>query len=74
MEDKIKITLSELEFLLDRQKRAVIDRLYECSGYYNSKSSPGIHAPLPIDKEKFIEKGMDASYPNDFEVLKKYLK
>lgn len=44
---------------------------YGSDGYYHLD---GCLKPLSIDENKFKESGMKANYPNDFEVLKKYIK
>lgn len=71
---EIKITLEQLESMLREQKQIVIERLSGSSSYYNSTNTDGCINTLPIDKDKFKEHGMQARYPSDFEVLKKYLK
>jgi len=73
-EQKISLTINQLESLLNQQKEMVIDKLSGQSSYYNLESDAGNSRTLPIDKDKFKLSGMQARYPNEFEVLKKYIK
>ena len=68
------MTLDELEVLLIEQKRIVIEKLRGSTAYYNAKSTEGQQWSLDIDEDKFKKVGMDARYPNDFQVLSKYIK
>lgn len=70
---EIKITIEQLERLLNQQKELVIERLVGQSGYYNLESDNGNYRTLPIDKVKFKEYGMRTSFPDDLIILKKYL-
>lgn len=70
---RIKITLRELEILLQEQKRNVIDRISVNSYMYNTESTDAHARPLPIDKDKMKKVGMDASFPEEFNILKKYI-
>lgn len=70
----MEFTIQQLEILLNDQKRIVIERLLNGTGYYNTESTAGVYKTLPIDKEKFTEQGLKASYPDEFNVLKKYVK
>ena len=74
MENKISITIYELEALLNEQKKIVIENLVSASSYYNSTNTSGSVSSLPIDKEKFYSLGMKSRFPNEFNVLQKYLK
>lgn len=71
---KIELTIKELESMLTEQKLIMIERLAGGSGYYNTETTEGYHIPLTIDKEKFKEQGLTARFPNEFNVLKKYIK
>lgn len=70
---KFQITLQQLENLLTEQKKITIERCMSHSYCYNTESTEGNLKTLPIDKDKFIENGLKASYPKDFEILKKYI-
>ena len=74
MENKITISLEDLENMLRQQKSIVIDRLLDTSCMYNKDIKPGQSEFLPIDKEKFKEIGCKSSYPEHFNVLKRYIK
>lgn len=71
---EITITISQLESLLNQQKTIVLKRLLDGTSYYNSESTPSHGKSLPIDKDKFMEFGEKADYPDDLNTLKKYLK
>jgi len=71
---KIEMTLEQLESLLNEQKRITIEKCLGHNYYYNKESTDGQAKSLPIDEDKFKKQGMEAKYPNDFEVLKKYLR
>lgn len=71
---KIEMTIEQLESLLIQQKQITIERCLSNSYYYNMESTNGHSQSLKIDKEKFVENGMTAGYPNDFKVLKQYVK
>lgn len=71
---KIELTISELEVMLNEQKMIVIKKLAGQSGYYNKKTDSGNYRTLSIDNGKFEELGMKACYPDDFNVLKRYIK
>lgn len=71
---EIVLTLNQLEDLLYQQKKNVIEKLLGSSYYYNANNTPGHLNSLPINEEKFKEIGYQATYPNDFYVLKKYIK
>jgi|WetSurMetagenome_2_1015567.scaffolds.fasta_scaffold1042832_1 hypothetical protein len=70
---KIEMTLEQLESLLNEQKRITVEKCLGHNYYYNKESTDGHAKSLPIDEDKFKKQGMEAKYPNDFEVLKKYL-
>jgi hypothetical protein len=70
---ELKITVKQLESLLFEQKIKVIEKLLGQTGYYNSESDAGNYRSLPIDKDKFKETGLAASFPEDLNVLKKYV-
>ena len=70
---KIELTIKQLELLLVEQKRMTVEKCMGHSSYYNLESTDGESKSLPIDKDKFTEQGMQARFPNDFEILKKYL-
>lgn len=71
---KIEITVDQLELLLNEQKRITVNKCLEHNYVYNKESTEGNLISLPIDEEKFKKQGMGAKFPNDFEILKKYLK
>lgn len=71
---EIKISIQQLEALLDQQKELVIESLLNNSSYYNEASTPGMSISMNINKERFELTGKKASYPHDFKVLTKYLK
>lgn len=71
---QIQMSVQELQSILDDQKRMVIEKLLIHSSYYNTESDASNYRTLPIDPDKFKDQGMKAGYPNDFEVLKKYVK
>ncbi len=71
---EITITIDQLESLLRQQKELVIERLAGHTYYYNSKSTNGVAISLDIDKVKFEEIGLKARFPDDFIVLKKYIR
>lgn len=73
MENKISLTIQQLEYMLNEQKKLVIDQLLGSSSYYNNKSTDSISIPLDINKDCFKEMAFKTKYPNDFEILKKYL-
>lgn len=68
------MTIEDLQNLLDKQKQITIDRLLSHNYIYNKDSTEGHLKPLNIDEEKFKEHGLKSEYPNDFLVLKKYIK
>lgn len=74
MSIKIEMTLQQLRQLLDNQKVIVIERLRGSSSRYNNKSTEGQQYSLDINEEKFKREGMEARYPDDYNVLNKYLK
>lgn len=71
---EFQITLEQLEKLLIEQKRIVIEKLSGRTGYWNADSTEGNYKTVNINMEKFRQQGMSADYPNDFNVLKSYLK
>jgi hypothetical protein len=71
---ELKITIDQLENLLMEQKRIVVEKLLDRTGYYNTESDSGNYRTLPIDKEKFLEVGMSARLPDDINILKRYIK
>lgn len=71
---KIEMTIEELERMLYEQKRITVERCLSHNYIYNTESTDGHLKTLPIDETKFKEHGMKAGYPNDFEVLKRYVK
>lgn len=70
---KIKITLRQLEILLQQQKEIVSAHIAGNSYQYNTESTDGHLKTLPIDKDKMKRVGMSASFPDDFCVLKNYI-
>jgi hypothetical protein len=70
---KIELTIHQLEALLNEQKSITIEKFMEHSYNYNLESTEGNLKTLPIDKDKFTQQGMKARFPNDFEILKKYI-
>jgi hypothetical protein len=71
----IHLTLKELRDLLDAQKELVIDKLRVSTAYYNRESTEGhLKSIDSIDREKFVNIGREAKYPNDYNILVKYLK
>lgn len=71
---ELKITISQLEDMLDRQKEAVIERLLGNSSSFNAKNDDGNTYAMDINKEAFRNLGMKANYPHDFNILKRYVK
>lgn len=71
---ELKVTVQQLEQLLNEQKRLVVEKLLGQPGYYNSESDAGTIRSLPINKDKFTEVGMSAKLPNDVDVLKRYIR
>lgn len=71
---EIKITIQQLESLLNQQKEIVIEKLAGQSSYYNLESDGGHMKTLPINKDKFREAGIQARFPDEFVVLKKYVR
>jgi len=70
---KLKITLRELESLLQQQKIKVAERIANNSYLYNTTNTPGVSNTLPIDKEKMKQIGMESPFPEDFNVLKRFI-
>lgn len=70
---KISISIDDLERLLRMQKESVIKKLNQHTYYWNADSIEGKLIPVNINLDKFKEQGMSAEYPQEFEVLKKYL-
>ena len=73
MEGQIKITIQQLEYLLNQQKEIVIEKLRGCSYLYNKESTDSNAKSLPIDEAKFKNEGLKAAYPTDFNVLKRHV-
>lgn len=74
METKISISLNDLKRMLDQQKEIVIDTLLGQTYTYNKESIDGeLKSMQNIDKDKFRKLGSQARYPDDFNVLKKFL-
>lgn len=74
MDQKINITLGQLQFLLNEQKRLTAKHLLGLTYYYNKKSTDVVSMPIDdIDTDKFIEAADKSEYPKDLEVLKRYL-
>ena len=73
MENKISLTFEQLESFLDQQKLLVIEKIYGNRSYYNSENTDGYEKSLPIDKDLLTELGMKTPYPNDVNILKKYI-
>lgn len=71
---ELKLTIEDLERLLNEQKRIVIEKLSGHTYYYNNESTESVAKDLPINKTKFSEVGMQAKFPSDFETLKRYVK
>lgn len=72
--DKINISLHQIIWLLNQQKAKTIERLLSSTSYYNPESTEGHSKSIPIDKDKFEEIGLSAKFPEDIQVLIKYLK
>lgn len=70
---RIKITLRELESLLQQQKERVAERIANNSYLYNTTNTPGSSNSLPVDKDKMKKIGMEAPFPEDFNVLKRFV-
>jgi len=68
------MTLEELQSILDQQIELVIEKLIHGSYIYNKESDDGSYKSLPIDEGKFKQIGRESKYPNDYNVLIKYLK
>lgn len=71
---KIEMTIAQLEQMLIEQKLITVEQCLSNSHIYNKESTGACSFPLPIDDLKFKENGMKADYPNEFNVLKKYIK
>jgi hypothetical protein len=71
---KIEITIEDLERLLQEQKRITVEKCLSHNYFYNKESTEGHLKTLPIDEDKFKEQGMSANFPNEFNILKKYIK
>jgi hypothetical protein len=71
---EFKITLAQLETLLNEQKGLVIERLKGQSYTYNKESTESHLKDLPIDMDKFYELGMSSKFPEDFNTLRRYIK
>lgn len=71
---KIEMTIEELQAILNEQKRITVEKCLSHNYCYNKESTEGNLKSLPIDEDKFKENGMSAKYPNDFDVLKRYVK
>lgn len=71
MEKKIELTLSELEVLLHEQKEVVGDYITRNLSVYSFFESG-----IDIDsiKREMRNQCRNANFPNDFNVLKKYIK
>lgn len=70
---ELKITLHQLENLLNEQKRLVVEKLSGHTYSYNKESTEGHLKDLPIDKDKFSEIGMSSRFPEDFNTLRRYV-
>lgn len=70
----IEMTIYQLQDMLDEQKRITVEKCLSHNYCYNKESIKGVLKSLPIDEDKFRKNGMNAGYPNDFEVLKKFIK
>lgn len=70
---KVSLTIEQLEKLLIQQKENVIENLAHNTTSYNSENTASNVACLPIDKDKFRNLGLKSRFPNDFDVLKRYL-
>ena len=68
------MTIEDLEKMLHEQKRITVEKCLLHNYIYNKESTEGHSKSLPIDEDKFKKHGMSAKYPNDFEVLKRYVK
>lgn len=73
MNTEIKVTVQQLQSLLDQQKENVIEILLGNTGFYNPESTTANYVKLAIDKEKFKQLGLEARFPDDFAVLKRYI-
>ncbi|MEO7977751.1 hypothetical protein [Flavobacterium sp.] len=73
IEPKINITLKQLQWLLNEQKRLTASYLLGMTYYYNPESTAGHSKCINIDKEKFNEVANKSEFPKDFETLKQYL-
>ena len=72
-EFKISISISDLERMLKEQRRIMIERCMSNSSFYNKEGTESHSFSLKIDKDKFLENGEKAAYPQEFLTLKKYL-
>lgn len=73
--EKIKISIEDLQSLLNQQKRLVIEKLLSQTYSYNTESSEGNTKSMQnINKANFEIVGMQANFPDDFNVLEKYSK
>ena len=70
---EITMTLNDLRDLLDEQIQLTINKLKSESYIYNKESTMGSSKSLPIDEDKMFKVGRETKYPNEYNVLKKYL-
>lgn len=71
---KIQLTITELQTLLDEQKKLTVEKCLSESYIYNQENSGINRSYLPIDEVEFRRHGMSTPYPTDFNILKKYIK
>lgn len=67
---ELKITISQLEDLLDRQRQAICDHIITKVQPYGV-TSDGLDT---FTSEQIIKSCRTANYPHDFNILKKYVK
>lgn len=70
---KITMTLEQLRQLLLEQKKLTIEYLRSNSYQYNTNSTDDHSHSLPIDRDKMMEVGMKARFPDAYNTLKAYL-
>jgi len=70
---KITMDLKDLKDLLDKQIELTTEKLRGESYLYNKETTDGHSKSLPIDEEKMIDVARGTRYPNEYEILKKFL-
>jgi len=69
---KLQLTIEELETLLNEQKQVTADYITRNLSFYDFYRNPG-EVDLIKNREQLEEQCLKSGYPNDFNVLKKYI-